>query len=235
MPSNVLIAIQARLNNTRLPGKCRLLIAGVPMLERVITAAKKSSFYINKSGRDDIKVEVCLVVPEGDPLAQEYKNHCPVVQGSESDVLSRYHQAMEIFKPDYVVRLTSDCPLIPPFVITKHIVNAISHGHDYVSNVDPAVRTSPDGWDCEVVSSKLLRWAWENAKEEYDREHVTTIIRSSPPSWASVAHVVGYLDLSHLKLSVDTEEDLFFVRTYYDILTRKINTAKDSASGMFRL
>jgi len=235
MSAKVLIGIQARLTNTRLPEKCRKLISGVPMLERVIDAAKKSQHFINSSGKDQTRVEICLLTPKGDPLADEYRYHCPVVEGPEDDVLTRYHMALTTFNPDYLVRVTSDCPLIPPFVISKHILNAVKHNHDYVSNVHPDVRTHPDGWDCEVISSRLLKWVNQYAREKSDREHVTPLIRNSPPSWASIAHVVGYMDNSHLKLSVDTEEDLHFVRTYHEILTKKIKTVKESGQGMFRL
>ena len=233
--TKVLIGIQARLTNTRLPEKCRELISGVPILERVISACKKSQSYINQSGKDDIKVEVCLLTPTGDPLAQEYKSHCPVVEGPEEDVLSRYNIAMEQFDPDFLVRITSDCPLIPPFIISKHILAAVKYRYDYVSNVHPDIRTHPDGWDTEVVSQRLMKWLHQNAVEKEDREHVTPLLRQDPPGWATIANAVSYMDNSHLKLSVDTKEDLHFVRTYHDILSRKLEAAKESGHWMFRI
>lgn len=38
-------------------------------------------------------------------------------KGSVDDVLERFYKAAEPECPDYVVRLTSDCPLIDPAVI----------------------------------------------------------------------------------------------------------------------
>ena len=231
---NIVIGIQARMTNTRLPGKVKMLIAGMTMLDRVIKNAEKCSRYIN-NGNTNLKVTVALLVPTGDPLADEYRSKMLTIEGPEDDVLQRYYIASKLLEPDYVVRLTSDCPLIPPFLITKHIVNACNYEYDYVSNVDPEVRTAPDGFDCEVISSRLLDWTHENAKSVADREHVTTHIRSNRPDWAKVANIVGYTDLSHLKLSVDTKEDLFFVRTYFDILSNKIKKAQSNAEGFFRL
>lgn len=230
--TEVLIGIQARSNNTRLPGKCLKDINGVSMLDRVIKACKKSARYINGEKRG-IRANICLLVPYDDPLGEEFMDRIDVVYGPEQDVLSRYMQAMEKFRPDFMCRITSDCPLIPPFLITRHIVGAHKYKYDYVSNVDEETRTAPDGWDCEVVSSELMYWLDENAKTISDREHVTPLARSGTPSWARVANIAGYADLSHLKLSVDTQEDLDFVRVYDNILSRKISTAKSKANGYF--
>jgi spore coat polysaccharide biosynthesis protein SpsF (cytidylyltransferase family) len=230
----VTIGIQARSTNTRLPGKCMMKICGKPMIEHVLAACEKSATYINKS-KGGIKVGVCLLVPKGDPLADEYRSKIFTLEGSEHDVLSRYVEACETTKSDYMVRITSDCPLIPSYIITGHIARAANYSFDYVSNVDPEVRTAPDGFDCEVISAELLAWANANATAASDREHVTTYIRAASPTWAKVAHIVGYTDLSHLKLSVDTQEDLDFVSTYYDILSKKIAKAKRTAPGFFRL
>jgi spore coat polysaccharide biosynthesis protein SpsF len=212
------------------------------MLDRVINSALKCQSFLNnprnhnKRG-DSLRVEVALLIPENDPLEKIYirRKGIDIVTGSEDDVLSRYMQLNEAYGPvDHVVRLTSDCPLIPAFIISKHITKALNFDYDYVSNVDERCRTAPDGWDCEVISERLLNWTDENAKSETDREHVTTVIRRETPSWANVAHIVNYCDQSHLKLSVDTQEDLEFVRTYNDILNRKLNAAKNSAGGLFR-
>jgi len=211
-----------------------MIIDGETMLSRVIKAAKKSASYVN-NGPSDIKVSTLLLVPEGDSLKDDFKSMIPVIEGPEEDVLKRYLIAQKKSRADYMVRITSDCPLIPPFLISKHIVNAIKYDYDYISNVKEETRTAPDGYDCEVIGAKILNWADENATSKEDREHVTTFIRREPPRWAKLANCIGYTDESHLKLSVDTQEDLDFVRTYNKILSRKIKIARDSAEGFFRL
>ena len=231
----VLIAIQARSTSTRLPGKHRILINGISILERVILACEKSMSYINNSGRGDISVSIALLVPSGDSIVEEFAGRVPIIEGSENDVLSRYNLALKKSYADYIVRITADCPMIPPFVITKHIINATKTELDYVSNVDPRIRTAPDGWDAEVISKRALTWAAENAKSEYDKEHVTAILRDNPPAWLRVGCVIGYSDHSNLKISIDTEEDLLFVRTYHDILNKKLTAAKDISEAVFRL
>jgi spore coat polysaccharide biosynthesis protein SpsF (cytidylyltransferase family) len=63
------------------------------------------------------------------------------------------------------------------------------------------------------------------AREPYDKEHVTTVIRRNPPTWAKMGLAMSYLDLSGIKLSVDTEDDLHRVREAYDAAYSKYQAA----------
>jgi spore coat polysaccharide biosynthesis protein SpsF (cytidylyltransferase family) len=113
--TDVAICIQARTNNTRLPGKCLADINGMPMLDRVLIAAEKSASYINNGGDKAIKVGCFLLLPENDPLIEKYNHRfkTKLITGSEDDVLGRYMVAVKSTGADYFVRITSDCPLIP--------------------------------------------------------------------------------------------------------------------------
>ena len=234
MTTNVLIAVQARSTSTRLPGKWRVMINGHTVMDRVIAAVQSSAHYMN-NGKGDIKAQTCLVVPFGDELAKKYGHRMSVIEGSESDVLERYHQAAETMGCDYIVRITGDCSEIPAFVITKHVIKAVDHNFDYMTNTFEDARTCPDGHDVEVISRKLLDHCHKHATTEYDREHVTTFIKREMPHWATVGETVGYTDDSHLKISIDTMEDVEFVRTYDVLLNRKIANVKRRGSGLFRI
>ena len=103
---------------------------------------------------------------------------------------------------------------------------AVVNGYDYISNVDPRFRTALDGADCEVISTKLLTWAHENAQPGKDREHVSILCRENPPRWARMAAVIGFFDESEVKLSVDTAEDLEAVRHNFERVKGKIRAAE---------
>lgn len=227
--TRVMIAIQARTNSTRLPGKVMKDLHGKRILDHVLDACLNASRYQNKFM--DLKrviVDVALVVPENDPIISAYENVL-VYEGSEKDVLSRYYQIIDQADrpaPDYIVRITSDCPLIPPFVITKLITTALTNRYDYVSNTDERCRTAPDGWDCEVISKRLLKYAHENATDPYDREHVTPFMRSFNAPWVKRGTVINFIDLSRLKLSIDTEYDLERVRSEIKDVTKAYNEAQ---------
>lgn len=206
--NKVCIGIQARSTSKRFPGKVHELIDGKSVLDHVIDVCLKAAGYVNQyTYKNHALVKVSVLVPEGDEIAELYQNRVSVVEGDEDDVLSRYQKMAEKHDADYIVRITADCPRIPEFIISKHIMVALKNKYDYLSNVHEGLRTAPDGFDCEVISRKALEWLSDNAKERYDREHVTPMLRRNPPSWASRGINVGYNDLHGIKLSIDTRED----------------------------
>lgn len=97
-------------------------------------------------------------------------------KGSVNDVLDRFYQTALPEMPDYVVRLTSDCPLIDPAIIDHIIQYCIDNDFDYVSNgMHP---TYPDGMDTEVFKFSALETAWKEANLQSEREHVTPYIKN---------------------------------------------------------
>jgi spore coat polysaccharide biosynthesis protein SpsF len=232
----VLIAIQARSNNSRLPGKCMKEINGKPIVKHTIDACQRSAEHINRTTYNhNTRVDVCLVVPEGDNVFDQYESPMlDIFKGSETDVLSRYRKAVLKAKPRYLVRITSDCPMLPPSLITKHIKTAVRNRLDYVSNVDPLYRTSPDGYDVEVVSIELLDWLFKSAKSDHDKEHVTTYIRSHTPSWARIGLIMSQMDLSDLKFAVDTQEEFDRVRLNMESISEKYESAKKRGISVYK-
>lgn len=223
----VLIGIQARSTSVRLPNKHVELIDGKRIIDHVLESCKSAADYLNRYAyKNGYETNVALLVPDGDPLADLYAGKFIVIQGSELDVLSRYTKAAAYFEADYIVRITGDCPLIPPFVISKHIVLALKNNYDYVSNVEERFRTTLDGIDCEVMSKRLLEWLDTEAQEAPEREHVTVRARTHKPDWARAGFVTSFFDLSRTKLSVDTPEDLRRVRDEYENIHRKQREAE---------
>jgi len=235
--TKVLIAIQARSTSSRLPRKVFQKIGNKTMLEHVVDACRGSAKYINMhSYSKKIEADVAVLVPEGDEIAYSLGSRISVLEGSEKDVLSRYNKALLTFNPDYIVRITADCPLIPHFLISKTINCGVLNKHDYCSNVDENFRTAVDGFDCEIMSRRALEWLNETATLPQDREHVTTLIRRSPPEWASMGNIIGYIDFSNVKLSVDTQEDLDRVKAMHSKISKAIELAekKNGKSAVYR-
>lgn len=191
--------IQARVDSTRLPNKIYQDINGASMLWHTVSRAKQCKLI------DEVFVISPKELPE---IPENVKGF--VYDGAENDVLGRYDAALKKFPCDYVVRLTSDCPLLDPYLIDFIIYNGI--GYDYCSNVIPS--TFPDGMDAEIMSYATLKTLNLKASKPFDREHVTTYIRNSPhiQSQLKIVSVQCESDLSYIKLSVDTEADLNYVR-----------------------
>lgn len=220
--SHVLIGIQARSGSQRLPRKAFEPIGGRMMLDRVIDACKFAALRIQKNGH---KCDVVVLTPEGDPIVEEFSPRVSIVEGPEHDVLARYGVALDKYAPDIAVRITGDCPFIPPQIISHFVNIAEANGYDYLSNTDERFRTSIDGSDCEVISARLFAHTVAFASKPYDREHVTTFMRRSPPEWARMATAVNNFDVSHIKLSVDTQEDLDRARKVFDSTYAKLQEA----------
>lgn len=194
----------------------------------MVEQAQKSCQHINKYNKLPIEAQVIVLAPSEDIDVFKAAN-CKIIQGDEYDVLSRYVLAQKLTDADYIVRITSDCPLILDFMITKHVNVAVNNHFDYVSNVEESCRTIADGFDCEVMSAKCLSWLDKNAKDMTEREHVTFLLRKMRPKEISQAFIMTKLDTSHMKMSVDTPIDLERMRTYYHELEKK----RDEAFRLF--
>jgi len=127
---------------------------------------------------------------------------------------ARQEQWMQ-HKPDHVVRLTGDCPLIDPEIIDQIVEKHIEGGYDYTSNA--VKRTYPDGLDVEVVTFETLERAWKEAKDTESREHVTPYIYDESNNF-KLGHVVHDPDLGALRWTVDYREDYDLVSAVYDAL-----------------
>ena len=140
-------------------------------------------------------------------------------RGSEENVLNRYYNAAKKFDIDPIVRITSDCPLIDPFVIDEIINFYEKNQYKMVTNAGPyeEKRTFPRGFDVEVFSFSLLEQAYENAEENYQKEHVTPYIYENHDDKIHFyQNEKG--DYSNLRLTVDTPEDFKLIKKIYDNL-----------------
>jgi len=246
--------IQARMGSSRLPGKVLLDIAGKPMVQHVIERTRLAhSLSMDGTGSTSGSVIVATTSdPADDPMAKFCEEQgVPCSRGSVHDVLDRYYQAAKAQQASIVVRITADCPLIDPELIDQ-TVRLVSEKHsphtDFACNrlPPPFQRSFPIGLDVEVCTFAALERAWHESSETFHREHVMPYIyqdvhleeppagqkttRGSSPRGFKIAvlnHVPNY---GTLRWTVDTAEDLAFIReifsrlkdrtqfTWYDVL-----------------
>ena len=197
------------MGSTRLPGKVLKEIEGETMLARVIERVRRAKLI------DELLVAT-TDQPADDAIVDECRRHsAKVSRGDQSDVLDRYYRAAQLAKVDVVVRVTADCPLIDPMVADK-VVGAFHEARpDYASNT--LQRTYPRGLDTEVFSFSALARAWQEARKPHEREHVTPYIFEHPDKF-KLLPVTSEADFSSHRWTVDTAEDLEFVRAIYDRL-----------------
>lgn len=209
----ILGILQARSSSTRLPRKVLLPILGRPMLELQIERAKRS-YRIHR-----LVLATSTDASDDAVAAVAASAGIECSRGSLNDVLDRFYQAARHLAPEYVVRMTGDCPLIDPAVINQTIAFCLDGGYDYASNA--LTPTFPDGLDVEVFRFSALEAAWREAALPSQREHVTLFINQAPERFriGNYAHAGG--DLSHLRWTVDEPEDLDLVTRIYEALYPK--------------
>jgi len=191
--------IQARMSSTRFPGKSMMLLAGKPVLERVIERAKLIPF-----------VQKVIVAMPSDKASAPMGELCErmgveTFYGPEDDVLRRYYLAAMTFDLDTIVRITGDCPFVDPVVAGEVLALLKAENLDYCSNVFP-VRTYPKGFDVEAFTFDALEAAHLRAKKSYDREHCTPWIQRK--RGIRRANVRQRIDHSNINLCVDFPYDI---------------------------
>jgi spore coat polysaccharide biosynthesis protein SpsF len=202
---------QARSGSTRLPKKVLLKIHGQELLNIQITRLSKC--------REIDKIIVATTnAPEDNIIADLCASwNVEVFRGQINDVLDRYYQAVAEFNPKWVVRVTSDCPLIDPELVDAVIKFAKVNDVDYASNV--LEEHFPDGQDVEVFKFEALKRAWQDSTLLSDREHVTPYIRTNSTynggTMFSAASFPCFEDFSDIRMTVDEPRD-------FDLITKLV-------------
>lgn len=208
----VIAIIQARMGSTRLPGKTLVEICGKPLLEHIVERVRYSRLIkeivvaTTTKQEDNVIIDLCT------------KMRVKSFRGSEDDVLDRFYQCVKRFEADIIVRITADDPFKDPEVIDKAIEAILDNDKlNYVSNtIRP---TYPEGIDVEVFTFGTLEKAWKEAREPTEREHVTPYIWNNPDIF-KVLNMENDVDLSYMRWTLDTKEDLEFTRAIYKRLYR---------------
>ncbi len=200
---------QARTGSTRLPNKVLMKIGGKELLkihlERLSTAKLVDKIIVatTNSPEDEILEKLCF----------DWEVAC--FRGSENDVLDRFYQAAKPEEPKWVVRVTSDCPLIDPDMIDTVISLAKLNDVDYAANI--LEERFPDGQDVEVFKFSAIEDAWKNARLKSEREHVTPYIRNNSTYKGAVkftsVNLPCFDDFSKIRMTVDEPKDFELINT----------------------
>jgi spore coat polysaccharide biosynthesis protein SpsF len=208
----IVAIIQGRMGSSRLPGKILMDIAGLPMLARVVERTRYA-------GTIDEVVVATTFDEEDDAVAIFCQDRGYAhVRGDNDDVLGRYMKAAQTFNADIIVRITADCPLMDPDVIDR-TVNVFLSAYPEAQfgtnrGLNQIERTYPIGMDVEVMTFEALEMAFREAKEPYQREHVTPFLYETVGRFEKTS-IDANGEYGDQRWAVDTPEDLTFVREIY--------------------
>lgn len=212
--------VQARMGNTRCPGKNGMLILGKPQIYYVLERIKRARCF------NDIMLAIPHETNGGIQLeaARELGIETLDYRGDPNDVVHRYAIAADIMGADIVTRIPGD----NTFVDRDEIERIVNH-YNYdpapwnwlTTNLDRDVLGNgyPAGLGAEVYDVRFLQWM--------DRSLVRADLREHPHKWAfENSHVrtvqcPAALRAPHLKLSVDTPEEFAWVKRIYEELYPK--------------
>ncbi|NLD95020.1 MAG: cytidyltransferase [Fibrobacter sp.] len=198
--------IQARMGSTRFPNKIFENISGTPLIEHVVNrllpskTIKKVIIATTQNPKDDVLVEWCA------------KKKITFYRGSEDDVLGRYYGAAENFGATEIVRVTADDPCKDWRIIDSVVDLLRKEKLDFAYNNKPP--SFPEGVDTEVFTFDAIKKSYKNAKDQFEREHVTQYMYRNPGLFKQMNYSFGK-DLSHIRLTIDTQKDIEFVREIY--------------------
>ena len=200
-----LVMIQARCGSTRLPNKVLKDLCGKPALQRMIERVKRSK-------RADEVMVVTSIEKNNLPILKLcYELDVRVGIGSEDDVLDRFYQTAKLLKPQYVIRLTADCPCFDAGLLDMAI-DGMDADADYRAMTSESFA---DGLDLEIMKFSALEKAWKEANHSFEREHVTQYIVRHPDLFKlqDFESPIGFF--GNHRWTVDEPEDFEVVSRIY--------------------
>jgi spore coat polysaccharide biosynthesis protein SpsF len=233
MGARVFVLIQARMGSSRLPGKVLRRAGEWTLIEHLARRLRR------------LRHAATLILattdsPSDGALVEEAARLGLVAwAGPVDDVLARFVQAARHAgaspeRGDVLVRVTGDCPLLDPAEVDRLLEEFFAAGAsgnplDYLTNQAGELRQIPRGLDVEVFTAAALWRADAETDSPGDREHVTPWLYRTPGRFkARVSHPEGW-SLGHLRLTVDTPEDLEVVQAVVEALGEDAQTAQIAA------
>ena len=173
------ISIQARMGSTRLPGKVLLGLGNARVVEWVIRRCRRAQERLQREG--------AVVVATGDRSANdaivEFCERAGIgsIVGPEDDLVERHCLVAEETNADRLIRITADCPFVPPGEIVRTArVHARTDArytrndrYDSESGSSMPIGTAVEVFDVDVLAS--LRAQGEN--------HPNKPLLTNPDQW----------------------------------------------------
>lgn len=191
-----IIIIQARMGSSRLPGKILKPLGDTDNLTYVVSRCKKILSDV---------IVATSTLPQDDAVEAWCKEHnVTCTRGSEDDVLERYIQAAKPYNPDYVMRVTADCPFVD-YEMASELIALMQEKQVDILDVASEM---PRGLASELISYKALQYIDKHGRENRHREHVTYYAYEFKDEFTRVSYNAPANRLHpELRITLDTEED----------------------------
>ena len=207
-----LVIVQARLSSSRLPAKTMLKIGNHSVISLIALRLKRLSY------------QLAFAFPtgdEGDILKNELDTlQDPSIQvfyGSLNNVLERFNDASKGLDEDStIIRMTAD-NLIPDRHFVEELIKNYKGGYCYSKIHDTAY-----GLQAEIFKKFHLNDAINNAKSNFELEHVTPYIKAKY-SKKPINH--DFKCKHNLRLTLDTFEDFTRITHLFTQFKNKVTVS----------
>jgi spore coat polysaccharide biosynthesis protein SpsF (cytidylyltransferase family) len=209
MSGSAAIVLQARMGSRRLPGKTLALIAGRSVLEHCVERLR---------ARSDLPVVLATTTLAEDDCIEEAgcRLGVRVVRGPGRDVLCRFVMVARALALTDIVRATADNPAVDMDAPRRVLEWRRRTGADHV--VEEGL---PYGATVEAIAADALLRQAALTSEADDLEHVTTFMRRDPRFVALRVSAPPSVRRPDLRLTLDTPEDLTFIRGLFALAERE--------------
>ncbi|MFD3259383.1 cytidylyltransferase domain-containing protein [Paenibacillus lentus] len=195
---STIIIIQARMGSTRLPGKVLMSLGNTTVLDYVVKRCQLIK------GVDQVIVATTQLAT--DDLIENWcrDNNVACFRGSENDVLSRYYYCASQYNPQYVIRVTSDCPFVDYELASSALDTMLKNP----SEVLVFEGNLPRGLAVEIISFEALERMHLEGLEPRYREHVTYYAYEYPEKFKTTTFFLeDEYNYPKLRITLDTPED----------------------------
>lgn len=195
---NIIAIIQARMGSSRLPGKILKPLGDFDVLTFDIERCRAIE------GVSQVIVATSLL-PQDDAIVKWCEDrHVAYYRGSEDDVLDRYVQCAKMYKPNYVMRVTSDCPFLD-YEMASEMVALMKKESKDIMLLEGEL---PRGLAVELISYDVLLHIHNVGQELRHREHVTYYAYEYVEEFDPVTYKIPEnRQAPELRITLDTEED----------------------------
>ena len=195
--------IQARTASTRFPKKILSKIDEMHTVLEFLIKQLKNSRKIDKiviattcSNDDEKIIELCKQLD------------LDFFQGDENDLVDRYYKCAKKFNFENIIRITSDCPLMDPYLVDEGIDKFLEEGCDYLTN---STGSFPHGVDFSIFKFSVLEKTWKNARLLSEKEHIIPYMEKNESNFNTI-FIKNDNDHSKFRITLDWPDDLELLR-----------------------
>jgi spore coat polysaccharide biosynthesis protein SpsF len=205
----ILGVIIARQGSSRLPGKGLIEIEGKPIVGHIVDRIRGCELISDVMIATSTNAEDDALERYGERIGVK------VFRGHSDDVLARLYHAAEKEKPDAVIEVGGDCPLVCPELFESGIKKFDDNPKaDLVTNFLIPPFTYPVGYDFIMLKFSALKKAHLNARLSSERYQPFQYMIKNSKDYKIVNFTLEK-NYNHWRWTLDYPEDLDFMKAVW--------------------